>query len=776
MRLLVALSAVLQFARSQPRASIEGPAIRVEAAVVAGKLHERFHAREGRAWIELAAAGGRTLGALSVADSAGFRKTGAVISLSAGRGTLVEELAIGTLRVRRTLSLTGRERWLRAATRLEGGLPVALHSFSDQVRTTIEPAWSYSPSVGGFNPEADYKAPLVLVQSGHRAFGIVPDLLVLTRDVLKRCNHALDLDAPAGPLLSVGFIPARHAYHSVFREDLGRLWNADQPVENAYYLYLSADAAPGEAFREAVRFHWSRFGRHELPVAATAQAGTDPAYRHCELWDDWRRVVWDRESPANWLSFPLPGGSTGGAVRMIRWGGPRPSVYLGAWFNSLRTAYGMALYARRAVRPRLLDLAGQTLQMALKAPGREGAFKCIAVPQGAIGPVTWAAGDGSGESVASGFLGFDMSWTAYWLLKWREAGLPGGAEVLDRCARLAEFFLARQQPDGMLPTRFDEDGGVQPGASRVVMAETAPVALFLLELYKASLKPQYLAAARKGLEFLQREVIPGRKWYDFETFWSCSPRLLAFDERTRQWPANDLALIHAAAAFLAAFQVTRERLYLDRGQALLDYLLLYQQSWTNPALDGLTGPAMLLGGFTTQNSDAEWSDARQSLAGNVLLDYYRAAGNVEYLERGVEALRAQFPVSPSENWAHSGYGGKAGVSSFHWGTGSGMAGIEIEEEYLKDGVFDVSAQRAVGVNGLNLTDAAVEGHRIRFSLDSPFRWSRKPVIVFRHTRPDQVYELTVNGHVIGTFPGRTLETGVPLPNPVPAAEARGQNR
>ena len=56
-------------------------------------------------------------------------------------------------------------------------------------------------------------------------------------------------------------------------------------------------------------------------------------------------------------------------------------------------------------------------------------------------------------------------------------------------------------------------------------------------------------------------------------------------------------------------------------------------------------------------------------------------GKVEYLERGVAALRAQFPVSPSENWAHVGYGGKAGVSSFHWGTGSGMAGIEIEEEY-----------------------------------------------------------------------------------------------
>ena len=78
--------------------------------------------------------------------------------------------------------------------------------------------------------------------------------------------------------------------------------------------------------------------------------------------------------------------------------------------------------------------------------------------------------------------------------------------------------------------------------------------------------------------------------------------------------------------FLAAFFITREPHYRDVGEAVLDYLCLYQQSWTNPVLEGLTGHSMLLGGFTSQNSDAEWSDARQSLAGTVLMDYYRATG------------------------------------------------------------------------------------------------------------------------------------------------------
>ena len=88
---------------------------------------------------------------------------------------------------------------------------------------------------------------------------------------------------------------------------------------------------------------------------------------------------------------------------------------------------------------------------------------------------------------------------------------------------------------------------------------------------------------------------------------------------------------------------------------------------------------MLLGGFTTQNSDAEWSDARQSQIGNFLLDYYRATGKVEYLERGVAAIRSQFPISPLENTAHDGYGGRGRPQQFPLGHRQRhRPGIEIE--------------------------------------------------------------------------------------------------
>ena len=749
-------------APDRPPVILQGDKVAVEAETRGGRLLERYKAIRDGVWVEVAAGDGLSVGPVSVVDDGGKFLPGGVQTIARADGSLVEELTVGQHRVVRKLTIVGDGSWIRVVTRFEPAGRVKLHQLFDQFKFSQRPDWSFSPSVGGFVPDGQYKAPLILMQADRVALGIVPDLAVLRREELKRCNHALDLSVPSyGPSLAVGFMPARLASHSVYAFDPGRTWTVDQAVENVYYLLVTATAPPGQAYRQAVRLHWSQFGRAEQTQAADEQAGTDARYRKLALWDDWRKTVWEEESPQTWLTVPLPDGSIGGGALTRRWG-PGPSVYLSSWFNTLRTSYGMALYARRTGNEQLLKLAGQTVSLALKAPGRYGAFKCIAVPSKDGKTTIWAAGDGSGGSTKDGFLGYDMSWTGTWLLKWRAAGLPGSEGILPRCRQLAGFLIARQAVDGMLPTRFAEDGSVQEELSRTVKAETGPVVLFLLELYAQDPNPSYLHAARRGLDFLERDVIPLRQWYDYETFWSCSPRKARFDERTGQWPANNLALGQTVAAYLLASRVTGEPRYLATGESLLDYLLLYQQCWTNPVLEHLTGTAMLLGGFTTQNSDAEWSDARQSQFGNILLDYYRTTGKVEYLERGVAALRAQFPISPSENWAHQGYGGKAGVSSFHWGTGSGMAGIEIEEDFLHDAVVDVAAGRGAGVNGLNVVRCEVRDGQIRLELRSPFAWPRQPVVVFRRAEPARRYQVFVNGTKAGSWSGADLEKGIPL--------------
>lgn len=741
-------------------AILQNDRIRVEAAVENQALRERYLARADGGWVEVATAMGTPpLGASSLVGTTGSW-TVANAQVSIGDNALLEELVVGEHRLRRRLTLLDRGPWIHVVTRFEPKGTITLRQFVDHFRFARRPDWAFSPSVGGFNPDAQYKAPLILGQAERLAFGIVPDLASFDRRLLQRCPHALDLDVPAGPALGVGFMPARMVQHCVYAADTNRSWAVEAPLENAYFLLVTAAAEPAQAYREAVRFHWENFGRPEQARAADQQRGTDVRYQSLGLWDDWRETVWQTESRNSWLAIPLPNGATGGGVRTERWG-PGPSIYLSAWFNTMRTSYGMALYARRVGDQALLDLAAQTVALALQAPGRDGAFKCIAVrhDSGTI----WAAGDGSGSSTKDGFLGYDMCWTAYWLLQWRAAGLPAGPALLERCRALARLMVARQRPDGCLPTRLDDNTAVLEEPSRTVKAETGPVALFLLALYEQDRNPDFLAAAKRGLAFLEREVVPQRQWYDYETFWSCSPRKPAFDQRSHQWPANNLALTQTVEAYLLAARITGEAGYLAIGEQLLDYLLLYQQCWTHPGLENLSSDAMLLGGFTTQNSDAEWSDARQSQCGHILLDYYRATGKGEYLERGIAALRAQFPISPSENWAHSGYGRKAGISSFHWGTGSGLAGIEIEADFLRDAIVDVALGRGVGVNGLNLTACAITGDQIQLRLSSPFAWKRAPVVRFEHAAAAKTYRVEVNGARAGSWQGTELAKGVPLP-------------
>ena len=75
------------------------------------------------------------------------------------------------------------------------------------------------------------------------------------------------------------------------------------------------------------------------------------------------------------------------------------------------------------------------------------------------------------------------------------------------------------------------------------------VAFFLAEAHSAGLKPErqaslsYLQAAELAMDFVEREIIPSGRWFDYETFVSCSEKSFDFfDNRTNQHPANNLAM------------------------------------------------------------------------------------------------------------------------------------------------------------------------------------------------------------------------------------------
>jgi hypothetical protein len=288
-------------------------------------------------------------------------------------------------------------------------------------------------------------------------------------------------------------------------------------------------------------------------------------------------------------------------------------------------------------------------------------------------------------------------------------------------------------------------------------AETAPSALFLATLGKITGDQRYIAAAERAMDFVVREVLPRQRWFDFETYLSCARKDFAFyDHWTAQYPQNNLAEIQAAQAMLALYQSTAKPKYLERGTAMLDYLLLTQQVWNNPQFT-----PDLLGGFTTQNTDAEWSDARQSYVATLLSDYYQATGNMEYLERAVAAARSTFAVAPWENWAHTGYADEPGaMTGFHWGTGSAMTSVEILQPTLGDAFIDTQARRGVGFDQCSVTDVKVNSNAISFTLASPDK-QRSFLVRFGGVNGAQRYKVSWNGGPSEEMEGtRLIEKGL----------------
>ena len=75
-------------------------------------------------------------------------------------------------------------------------------------------------------------------------------------------------------------------------------------------------------------------------------------------------------------------------------------------------------------------------------------------------------------------------------------------------------------------------------------AEGTANALFLAELGAVTDDHRYIDGAEKGMSFIEREVVPRQRWFDFETFLSCARKDYGFfDSWTAQYPQNNLAAV-----------------------------------------------------------------------------------------------------------------------------------------------------------------------------------------------------------------------------------------
>lgn len=609
-----------------------------------------------------------------------------------------------------------------------------------------------------------FRSPVVMLEKDGVFFALVPDIDVMQRTYAEGLGrYYFDFQISAGenhcPTVSFGLGHSRVKGHVYFENDFQNEIAIPEGKSVSLGYYLIADRDGFDA-RQAVAFIWERYGRQHYLAGEPQAAG----------WDRYASRGLARMFKRGDLfkTFPIEGQTCGGTVgihlmskrgvrlmglaqlqRYLRYQdfvlavtrkgieqmsehpwlerlyerasfryGPKmpPQVFLQAWFNNLRSAYGAYWFARKWNDHELLERALAVKNLAIMAPREQGAFPAVCYPteEG----VFWSRG-------TRGFKHFDWyntadcATTGYYMANWF-ADHEGDPRLLARCRELASWLMDLQLASGAFPAWAQPSRGAWRVSDELKeSATTAAPAMFLARLFQIESDARYLDAVLKACEFLASEVMPRQKWFDFETFFSCSKKRLGlFDENTGTYPQNTMSMYWAAEAFRLAYLVTLDEDFLASGRRVLDQLCLYQQVWS-PGFLSINA----FGGFGSMNTDAEWNDARQGIIAPVLLDYYRATGHDEYMERGVSALRASFATmfieenrwvapgnmriaipeetgSVTENYAHFGYDhATPGFLDSDWGAGSSCSAAAYAQKHYGDIYIDLPRGKAFGING-----------------------------------------------------------------------------
>jgi len=622
-----------------------------------------------------------------------------------------------------------------------------------------------------------FRSPVSMMEKDGIFFALIPDLGVI-RDAYLSLNGAyyMDFVATGGenmcPAVCMGMGNTQVKGHVYFKGNFKKELKpaTGKPLVLSYYLILDRD---GLKWQDIVRFLWEKFAdvhfSSGLPQSATFDRYTSAGLRRIFKSSDLMRrfeIDGERCGGSIGMHFVTRKGvrllGRGALERYLRYqnlalylfgigtkalsgkpslaraferfiytAAPRvlPQILFQSWFNNLRSAYGAYWFAGKWKDRELEQSALDVKNLVICAPREDGAFPsvCYVTEDG----VFWSRG-------TQGFKHFDWyhtadcSTTGYYMLLWFRDH-EGDPRLLKSAQELASFLKKAQLPNGAIPS------WVRPAKPRPVVrkelkesATTACSAMFLALLYLVDGWEDYLNTAVKAVEFLEKEVIPKGRWFDFETFYSCSRK----DERTYDrysgtFPQNTMSMIWAAEAIRLLFLSTGDEKYLALGRKVLDHLCLYQQVWDPPFLS-----ICAFGGFASQNSDAEWNDARQALVAPILMDYYSITGDRHYMERGIAALRASFTTmyiaeneriapgvmrsyrreeegSTCENYGHLGFDyGTLGYLEADWGTGSACQASAYVQKHYGDIFIDLPRERAFGINGCFVDEFKKEGDKI----------------------------------------------------------------
>lgn len=764
---------------AQTRHVLTNGLVRVELIFTHGHWQETYAARVDTGWHAVLVSGH------SLRPDPSWKRDGRlaggtfsnVVVRDAEGGTRRAELRMldGSTTVRKQIEVRAGDPFVHvrvsADVRGRATMEYLLAAYTAHVRTGDalqggRPEFVYTPQL---RPEADdvigdhvFRSPALIVQHGPRFAALIPDP-DLMNGTHPRIRTSADVrtDSGSGALLAYGLMPWEKRAHVYYRHtDSMTVDLRDTTVAFGYYLCVRADAPVREGYRDVVRFLWERFGRRLFDAPGGPQA---------EPFRDYVRKAWDIYVP----QVALEASYQGRPVTLLRqarlaWSNTLHKAadndtWFNVWFNALRTAYGMTLHAREAGDTLLERRAEGVLTLALLAPQHDGIAPSVFYLDSSGGH--WVA-DHAWGGIRKGthYAMFHNAWTGVWLLRWSDLLPSRKEEILAHTGRLARFLVTRQRPTGVIPSWY-APGTLEPAEEfGEENAETAGAALFLAEYAGRTGDAEALRASRRAMEYIVDAVLPEHRWFDYETFFSCSRKPLGFyDSYTGQHPQNTLSMHQAAEACLALHRTTGESLYRRQGEAILDYLSLYQQVWSPRWLS-----CALFGGFGVQNTDGEWSDSRQGYIAVTYMDYFALTGRREYFERGVAALRAMFSLFESkdsprtaENYAHASYDQLAGVTGLHWGTGSSVVSIHLIRAMFGDAYVDLRDRWGGGIDGCRVTGVAVRADTVSALIVDDVATPRTIRLVCGQAE-DHPYTVIVNGNTVGRFTPEMLKKGIDI--------------
>ncbi len=653
-----------------------------------------------------------------------------------------------------------------------------------------------------------FRSPTVMVRKDGVFFALVPDLDLLEETYAATdARYYLDYQEAAGenlsPTVSFGIGRARVKGHVYFVNDFRAETSVarDRTLVLAYHLFADRD---GTGPHDILTFLWDRYGRRRFrrgePQAAGweryASQGMNRVFKRGDLFRTFtlegqpcggaigihflsgRGVrTMSLRGLQRYLRYqePLLAGARRGiefmsehprAERLFerasrRWS-PRvpPQIFLQSWFNNLRSAYGAYWFAGRWNDQELRHRALEVKNLAILAPGEGGAIPSVCYPT--ENGVFWSRGTRGFRHIDS-YSTADCATTGYHMVQWFEDH-ERDPRLLARCRSLASFLMGLQLPSGAFPAWVEVASGSTRAAPELEESATAAAgAMFLARLFHAVSDVTYLDSAMKACDFIAREVVPRGKWFDYETFYSCSKkRLSLYDEHTGTYPQNTLSMYWAAVALGLVFRATLDREYMELGRDVIDHMCLYQQVWDPPFLS-ING----FGGFGVMNTDGEWNDARQAIFAPALMDYYGLTGDERYMERGISALRASFAlmfieenraVAPGnmrvatdgeagsvlENYGHFGHDHPVpGFIDSDWGAGSACYAAAYAQRHYGDIFVDLQRMKAFGINGCRVDALDESGGDVSLKVTPHVDVGTETVIKVAGGRPSG--NLRVNG-------------------------------